>query len=139
MISTAKLRLRGGDTTPEDTRVFFSFRRSMQLTQRLAVFLVMAGLLVGCDLFGGGGDDDPELDEQLETVLNDAGQAVHNSNMAAFNMPLSDDFASIPQDPNNPITEVKVILGQRLYHETGMLVDNVLPSGCRYRLLCFLP
>ena len=132
MISTAKQSLRDGasvSAAPEDKRVTFSFHRSLQLTQRLAVFLVVAGLLAGCDLFGGGGSDDPELDEQLETVLNEAGAAVHNSNMAAFNMPLSDDYASIPQDPNNPITEVKVILGKRLFHETGMLVDNVLPQG----------
>lgn len=129
MISTAKQSLRGSESVPDNIPVFLSFHRSLQLTQRLAVFLVIAGLLAGCDLFGGGGDDDPELDEQLETVLNDAAQDVHNSNMAAFNMPLSDDFAAIPQDPNNPITEVKVILGQRLYHETGLLTDNVLPQG----------
>jgi len=131
MISTAKHGLRDSDVVsaePESAPLFFSFRRSMQLTQRLAVFLVMAGLLVGCDLFGGG-DDDPELDEQLETALNDAAQTVHNSNMEAFNLPASDDFASIPQDPNNPVTQAKVTLGQLLYHETGLLNQNKLPQG----------
>lgn len=130
--ATAKHGLRDSELVSADSdnnTTFYFFHRSLQFSQRLALFLVMAGLLVGCDLFGGGGDDDPELDAQLETVLNDAAQTVHNSSMEAFNMPLSANYSAIPQDPNNPITEIKVILGQRLYHETGLLVNNRLPQG----------
>ena len=135
MTSTAisKHCLRAGGAIPatfEQASISHFFHRSFRTTQRLAVFLVVAGLLAGCDLFGGGGgNDDPELDATLETVLDDAAQTVHQSSVSAFNMPLSEDYDAIPQDPNNPITEVKVILGERLFHETGLLVDNKLPQG----------
>lgn len=38
----------------------------------------------------------------------------------AFTMPLPGDFASIPQDPKNPITPAKVLLGNFLFHDTAM-------------------
>ena len=129
MISTAKhsLRVDGVQYTsaePERTHSFIS--RFPQLGQRLAVFLVMAGLLAGCDLFGGG-DDDPEIDEQLQEAMISA--APDGEGLEYYNMPASDDFNAIPQDPNNPITAAKVDLGQLLYHETALLVDNKLPEG----------
>lgn len=46
-------------------------------------------------------------------------------------LPASDDYAAIPQDPNNPITAEKVALGQRLFHETGLATvpNNPLNVG----------
>jgi len=36
-------------------------------------------------------------------------------------MPESDEFDALPnQDPNNPITHDKVLLGQQLFFETGL-------------------
>ena len=37
-----------------------------------------------------------------------------------FRLPDSDDFDNIPQDPQNPLTQAKVRLGQLLYHETAL-------------------
>lgn len=131
MISTAKHSVRESNASyafsdSEHTHSFGLFRRFSQLGTRLAVFLVMAGLLAGCDLFGGG-DDDPEIDEQLEAAI--AAAAPDGESMEFFNMPASDDFNAIPQDPNNPITAAKVELGKLLYHETGLLTNNKLPEG----------
>jgi cytochrome c peroxidase len=41
----------------------------------------------------------------------------------ALIQPLSTDFNLIPNDPNNPITEAKVALGQMLFHETGIAMN----------------
>ena len=137
MISTAKQSLREGGVHPttaesEHTHSFSSANRLYKLTQRLAIFVVMMSVLAGCDLFGGG-DDDPEIDEQLESALVDA--APDGEGMAYYNMPASDDFNAIPQDPNNPVTAAKVELGKLLYHETALLVNNKLPEG-RFTASC---
>lgn len=47
---------------------------------------------------------------------------------AAFLLPDSDDFAAIPQDPNNPITAAKVRLGQLLFHETAFGTETPAPD-----------
>ncbi|GJM27906.1 MAG: cytochrome-c peroxidase [Cyclobacteriaceae bacterium] len=51
-----------------------------------------------------------DLDADLATLI---------SNPDFFILPASDDFASIPQDPLNPITAEKVELGKFLFHETA--------------------
>ena len=139
MISTAKHGLRERGTAsvyvagPQGKSQSLSIRRFFHASQRLAFMLLMAGLLVGCDLFGGGKDDDPTLDQVLQETLAEAGAA--STGMESFKMPESTDFASIPQDPNNPLTTAKVELGQLLYHETGLLTDNVRPEG-RFTASC---
>lgn len=45
-----------------------------------------------------------------------------------FILPDSDDYANIPQDPNNPLYDQKVRLGQLLFHETGL---GVAPKNAR--------
>ena len=62
-------------------------------------------------------DDDQNLDLELQMVLE---QADPVNGMAGFRQPLSNDYASIPQDPRNPITTEKVTLGRLLYHETAL-------------------
>ena len=44
-------------------------------------------------------------------------------------MPLSTDFANIPQDPNNPLSTEKVRLGQLLFHETKLSANPKLIQG----------
>ena len=66
------------------------------------------------------------LDEDLEQVLN---QASNGLGLDFFKLPQSDDFANIPQDPNNPITAEKVKLGQLLYHETGLAISPIKSNG----------
>jgi cytochrome c peroxidase len=66
------------------------------------------------------------LDKQLEDVLLAASQG---QGLEFFTMPASTDFARIPQDPKNPLSDAKVILGQHLYHETGLAIDPKKPEG----------
>jgi cytochrome c peroxidase len=54
-----------------------------------------------------------------------------NGGPAAFSLPDSDDFAAIPQDPNNPITKEKVRLGQLLFHETGIATGSMTTGGLK--------
>lgn len=57
---------------------------------------------------------DRELQLRLESV---AGSTDH------FKLPDHNDYASIPQDPKNPLTEAKVTLGKFLFFETGIGID----------------
>ena len=43
--------------------------------------------------------------------------------LEGLKMPASNDFDSIPQDPNNPITTEKVLLGRFLFHETALGIN----------------
>lgn len=62
---------------------------------------------------------------QLQQLLDEQG------GMAAFTLPASDDFAAIPQDPNNPLSREKVKLGQLLFHETGIGTASKTEGGMR--------
>ena len=53
------------------------------------------------------------LQRQLESIS-------PTGDMDFFMQPESDDFAAIPQDPNNPLSTEKVALGKLLFHETGL-------------------
>lgn len=63
----------------------------------------------------------PPENGQLDSELLAALEAnSHGEGSAYYRLPASDDFANIPQDPNNPITAAKVNLGKFLFHETGI-------------------
>ena len=140
MISTAKHDLRASEVAiahASGSKNYpgpkFYVHLSSKIIQRLAVFMVISSLLVGCDLFDKGGDGgDPNLDQAVEEALVNAAQT---GSMDEFIMPESEDFNAIPQDPNNPLSTSKVALGKLLYHETGLLVNNVRPEG-RYTSSC---
>lgn len=57
------------------------------------------------------------IDRSLEATIS---EALPGAGKASLILPASNDFQAIPQDPKNPLTSAKVMLGQRLYHETGM-------------------
>lgn len=46
-----------------------------------------------------------------------------NGDISYYRMPESDDYTKIPQDPRNPITKDKVILGGFLFHETALGIE----------------
>lgn len=73
--------------------------------------------------------DDPVVsnyDSWLEQRL----QAIGGSDwQATFTLPASDDYAAIPQDPRNPLTREKVVLGQLLFHETGLALKPKYATG----------
>lgn len=137
MISQTKHSLRANEaapvhaSSPMQLSPSSRFHRTFRHLQQLAVFFVIAGLLTGCDLFKGD-DKESDLDQLLEETL---AEAAPNNSVDYFNMPASTDFDAIPQDPLNPVTAKKVELGQLLYHETALLVNNVRPEG-RYSSSC---
>jgi len=58
-------------------------------------------------------------DQKLMTTLVALG-----GHLDYFVLPESNDFANIPADPNNPLTDAKVLLGKLLFHETGIGVNS---------------
>ncbi|MCB0627325.1 MAG: cytochrome-c peroxidase, partial [Saprospiraceae bacterium] len=85
------------------------------LKMPLLALLALGLVMVSCKKDDDTSTDD--LDQELEAVLLNASGG---QGLSFFVLPESDDFASIPQDPNNPLTTAKVALGKLLYHETGM-------------------
>ena len=67
--------------------------------------------------------DEVDYDTPLRTLLEEMGGA---DGLNYFVLPESDDYASIPQDPLNPITSYKVELGKLLFHETGIATNPKL-------------
>ncbi len=97
---------------------------------RTVQIFVLALFIYGCqaDAINDTPIENP-LDTALEEQLQNAALALGGSDKSHFQFPTSDDFANIPQDPNNPITSEKVALGQLLYHETALGVKATLAEG----------
>lgn len=64
--------------------------------------------------------EDLELKEQLIGL---------SGSLDFYILPESDDFASIPADPSNPLTAEKVLLGKLLFHETGIATNPKIESN----------
>jgi cytochrome c peroxidase len=60
------------------------------------------------------------IDLELMDALDDAG-GIKGANH--FLLPESNDLENIPQDPNNPLSNVKVELGRKLFYETGLAIN----------------
>lgn len=118
-------------------------RRRFPLSLFLALpALALIPVLAGCDrtipsdaLLGpssvatpGAAEADVpgDIDRVLARLLEEASP---DGRLAFFRLPDSHDLDRIPQDPKNPLTPAKVRLGRRLYHETALGVDCVLPMG----------
>ncbi|MFQ5569455.1 MAG: cytochrome-c peroxidase [Rhodothermales bacterium] len=85
-----------------------------------SVLLVGSGFwLAGCELMSSGDSDDAHLDETLIALVTREGQR----GLSNFILPESDDFATIPHDPANPLTADKVALGKLLFHETALATE----------------
>ncbi len=57
------------------------------------------------------------IDLELEAALRDVSDGIGKEH---FKLPSSSDLSAIPQDPKNPLSPVKIELGRRLFHETGI-------------------
>ncbi len=73
-------------------------------------------------LFSCANDDNyvpvvSNLDTELRTRLVDISEG---KGLIYYTLPNSDDYAKIPQDPQNPITDAKITLGKQLLHETAL-------------------
>ena len=67
-----------------------------------------------------------QIDLQLATALYDASNGVGN---AYYLLPNSENLGSIPQDPKNPLSAEKVLLGKLLFHETALAVNPTLAES----------
>ncbi len=66
------------------------------------------------------------LDVQLEAAVK---RASPYGDLGHFILPSSTDYAAIPSDPNNPLTETKVELGRMLFFETGIALDPLFEEA----------
>lgn len=89
--------------------------KSPRVLRTLLLFSLVAFAVSGCRLDGDGPDSD--IDQQLTAALS---AASNGRGANYFALPKETDYASIPQDPLNPITRSKVELGRMLFHETAL-------------------
>lgn len=94
------------------------------MSRRVTCLLAVSALLAAC---GEISSDDGATAQDQELILQI--ESVTGANISALVLPASDDFANIPQDPNNPITAEKVALGQLLYHETALATNPNNPNN----------
>ncbi|MCB0638138.1 MAG: cytochrome-c peroxidase [Lewinella sp.] len=83
-------------------------------------------LLVIVSLAACQQDSTADLDRELDRVLK---EATNGQGRQEFLLPKSGDLSAIPQDPNNPLTQEKITLGQLLYHETGLALNPMREEG----------
>tara|TARA_R100000935_G_scaffold21876_2_gene40402 strand:- start:61717 stop:63075 length:1359 start_codon:yes stop_codon:yes gene_type:complete len=90
-----------------------------------AIIPLLAILLIGCqsDEYT---DNPTSLDKDLTLLLNERSQ---DQGLSFFILPNETDYASIPQDPLNPITSEKVRLGRLLVHETATGGNPKMPGN----------
>ena len=67
-----------------------------------------------------------ELDNQLRNLVTASSP---EGEMEFYILPDENDLDNIPQDPKNPLTPAKVELGKMLFHDTGLAMDAMQPSG----------
>ena len=65
-------------------------------------------------------------DLELMDALEDAG-GIKGANH--FLLPESNDLDNIPQDPMNPLSNVKIELGKKLFYETGLAINPNKPES----------
>lgn len=66
------------------------------------------------------------LEEELKVKLIEVAGSITN-----LTLPKSDEYTLIPNDPNNSITQEKVVLGQLLFHETEIGINPRLSMGAK--------
>lgn len=99
-----------------------------QLARSILISTFTLGL-IGCG--GGGGNEPSSQDTVVETppdtaALTDLMISASPTNSKDFYLlPDSDDFANIPQDPMNPVTQAKVDVGKLIYHDPAFATEGV--------------
>lgn len=66
-----------------------------------------------------------ELSLMLESSID---SHTDGQGLQALVLPDNNDFANIPQDPSNPLTREKVLLGKLLYHDTAFATRGTDPE-----------
>lgn len=85
---------------------------------------ILAALISGCKK----NDFNPESQTSLSSGDSEDLKSTAEA-LSAYRMPDSNHYDSIPQDPKNPLTAEKVALGQLLFHESRLGVNNLSPQG----------
>ncbi len=67
-----------------------------------------------------------ELDYELKEAIR---VKAPNDSLEFYILPDGKDLSQIPQDPKNPLSDVKVELGKQLFYDTGIAVDAEKASG----------
>jgi len=92
--------------------------------------LRLLGILAASILIAACNQDKVYLDTPLDQLLaSSVVRASESNDVTHFILPESDDFASIPQDPRNPLTKEKVELGKMLFFETGIALSPTKEAG----------
>lgn len=68
---------------------------------------------------------DSDTNQNLLNLISSTAQG----NLNYYILPDHKDIQSIPQDPNNPLTQEKIELGKLLFYETGLAVDPLKPES----------
>jgi len=71
-------------------------------------------------------DESLNFDAELKFLLAEKSKT---GSISFFEMPSSDDFENIPQDPLNPLNSEKIALGKLLYHETALGIAPMQDIG----------
>ncbi|MFK7981081.1 MAG: cytochrome-c peroxidase [Saprospiraceae bacterium] len=91
---------------------------------RLLAIIFTCTLIVACT------KDKVYLDTPLDQLLNSSlVRAAKTNTINHFILPDTDDFAAIPQDPRNPLSQAKVELGKMLFFETGIALSPTKEAG----------
>lgn len=100
----------------------------MILSRELRCLCLITGavlVLSGCKKSDDNEPISGGLDQELHEALRSASEGEGASH---YILPGSNDFANIPQDPNNPLSASKVELGKLLFHETGIGLEANQPN-----------
>lgn len=89
------------------------------------ILAAMIFFLFSCNNFEESPESSDLLDQELSRTLKKSSPYLAES---VHLLPESDDYANIPQDPNNPLTKAKVRLGMFLFHESGTGREPMYPD-----------
>jgi cytochrome c peroxidase len=99
-----------------------------ELAKSILIFAFTIGL-IGC---GGGGSNEPlsqdafvETPPDTTTLTDLMISASPTKSKDFYFLPDSDDFANIPQDLMNPLTQAKVDVGKLIYHDPAFATEGV--------------
>jgi cytochrome c peroxidase len=99
-------------------------KKSIFLIGILPAFMSLA-FFTSCNYSDNFDTHETLIDDELNRTLKSMESALGESR---FILPESFDYASIPQDPKNPLNEAKVALGMFLFHETGLGMEPINQS-----------
>jgi cytochrome c peroxidase len=88
----------------------------------LSAIILIIILAMGCDNQEGEAYEHELLDGKITALLD---QVSGGNGVEHFKFPAKGELDKIPQDPNNPITDEKILLGKLLFHESAL---GILPQ-----------